>query len=49
MKNKDQLFSLWCNIGRDPIVKIPQCERDTRGPINQGFKPRVDHYSFQED
>ena len=49
MSDRQTLFDLWCSIGRDPCVVIPQYERDTQGPISQGFKPRVDHYSFTEN
>lgn len=48
VKSRSELFDLWCSVGRDPIVKIPQYERPDQ-QLSQGYRPRTDHYSFQED
>lgn len=48
MKNKAELFNLWCSIGRDPVIVIPQYERPDSGPSTQGYPSKVSSYAFQE-
>lgn len=48
MKNRSELFDLWCSLGREEKIVIPQYERPDSGPISQGYPSKVDHYSFQE-
>ena len=50
MTNYQQLFSLWCNIGREPKIVIPQYERPSDpGPSFQGWPSKVNNYSFNEN
>lgn len=47
MKNREELFNLWCSLGREEKIVIPQYERDD-GPISQGYPSKVSSYAFQE-
>jgi hypothetical protein len=47
MKNKDELFSLWCSIGRGPMIRVSH--KVDNGPINQGYPSRISTYAFKED
>lgn len=46
MKNREELFNLWSNIGRDPVIHIPQYERCDL-PTSQYYRSRITKYSFQ--
>lgn len=48
MKSRSELFDLWCSVGRDPVIFIPQYERPDSGPSTQGYQSRIKTYAFQE-
>ena len=41
-----ELMALWNQIGRDPVVQVPQYER-ADGNCCQYYRPRVDRYAFR--
>lgn len=48
MKSRSELFNLWCSLGREEKIVIPQYERDDSGPSTQGWPSKVYNYSFQD-
>jgi hypothetical protein len=48
MKSRSELFNLWCSLGREEKIVIPQYERPDSGPSTQGYPSKVSSYAFQE-
>jgi hypothetical protein len=47
VKSHSELFSLWCNTGRGPVIRVSH-KRDV-SPITQGYPSRISTYAFKED
>jgi hypothetical protein len=48
MPTHNDLFDLWCSIGREKVVKIPEYQRPD-AQLSQGYRSRVTTYAFKEE